>query len=55
MITGRCWTPFTNKIPGFRTLADDCIVLVGARELDETESDLTFRPVVRGRRVKIGR
>jgi arginase len=39
MITGRCWTPLTARIPGFRKLADDQVVLVGARELDATESE----------------
>ena len=39
MITGRCWVPLTSKIPGFRKLADDHIVLVGARELDKPETE----------------
>jgi arginase len=39
MLTGRCWTPLTSRIPGFRTLPDTRIVLVGARDFDETESE----------------
>jgi arginase len=39
MIAGRCWTPLTARIPGFRKLADDHIVLIGARDLGETESE----------------
>jgi arginase len=39
MITGRCWTAATSAVPGFRSLADEQVLLVGTRSLDEREAD----------------
>ena len=38
MITGRCWTAATATVPGFHPLADDRVLLVGARSLDDQEA-----------------
>ncbi|WP_433730748.1 arginase family protein [Actinoplanes sp. CA-051413] len=38
MITGHCWTAATARVPGFRPLADDRVLLVGARSLDDREA-----------------
>jgi arginase len=35
--TGRCWTSVAATIPGFRPLAEENLVLVGARDLDAEE------------------
>jgi arginase len=39
MITGRCWRAATSTVPGFRPLADDQVLLVGTRSLDEREAE----------------
>ena len=39
IITGRCWRAVTSAVPGFRALADDQVVLVGTRSLDDAEAD----------------
>jgi arginase len=38
MITGRCWTAATSTVPGFRALAEDQVLLVGTRSLDDAEA-----------------
>jgi arginase len=38
MITGRCWRAATSTVPGFRALADDQVLLVGTRSLDDREA-----------------
>lgn len=37
MASGRCWSALMQTIPGFRPVADDCIVHVGSRDLDPPE------------------
>jgi len=37
MATGRCWQAMLQKIPGFRPVSEDHVVLVGAREFDPEE------------------
>jgi arginase len=39
MITGRCWATATSTVPGFHALADEQVLLVGTRSLDEPEAD----------------
>ena len=39
-VTGRCWKTAVSRIPGFSAVADDRVVLVGARDLDVGEVDL---------------
>jgi arginase len=38
--TGRCWTRLASTIPDFRPIADDRVVLIGARDLDEGEAEV---------------
>ena len=40
MLTGRCCASDTARVPGFRPLADEAIVLAGARDLDDGERRL---------------
>ncbi|HEX6588295.1 MAG TPA: arginase family protein [Longimicrobiales bacterium] len=40
MLTGRCCTSDTARVPGFHALTDDAIVLAGARDLDDGERRL---------------
>ena len=40
ILTGRCCTTDAARIPGFRAVADDAVVLVGARDLDAAERPL---------------
>ncbi len=35
--TGRCWTSLAATIPGFRPVAEESLVLIGARDLDAEE------------------
>lgn len=39
MVVGHCWTRMCNRIPGFRPLPEEAVVLVGTRDLDEVESE----------------
>ena len=43
MAAGRCWQPLLETIPGFRAVAEENIVHIGARDLDPAESDLMER------------
>jgi arginase len=36
-LTGRCWTPLTKQVPGFRPIPDEQVVLFGVRNLDAAE------------------
>jgi arginase len=38
--TGRCWTSLAATVPGFRPVAEECVVLIGARDLDPAEEAL---------------
>jgi arginase len=38
--TGRCWARLASAIPGFRPIPDDRVVLIGARDLDEGETEV---------------
>jgi arginase len=40
MANGRCWSALMQTIPGFRPVADDCIVHVGSRDLDPQEKTM---------------
>jgi arginase len=40
ILTGRCWQPLAKTITGFTPVADDRVMLVGARHLDDDESFL---------------
>lgn len=37
---GRCWTTLAATVPGFAPVAEENVVLVGARDLDPAEVDL---------------
>lgn len=39
-VVGRCWRSLTAGVPGFRPVAEQNVVLVGARDLDPVERDL---------------
>ena len=39
-LTGRCWRTMTSSIPGFVAVADEHVVLAGARDLDPQEEEL---------------
>ena len=39
-VTGRCWKRVAARVDGFAPIADDRVVLVGARSLDEPEHEL---------------
>ena len=47
LLTGRCRARDSARIPGFRPLADDVVVLAGARDLDSGERALLDRSGVR--------
>ena len=38
--TGRCWTGLAATVPGFTPVAEEKVVLVGARDLDPAEGEL---------------
>jgi len=38
--TGRCWTGLATTVPGFTPVAEEKVVLVGARDLDPAEGEL---------------
>jgi arginase len=40
MLTGRCWSQLTRRVPGFTPVAESAIRLVGARDLDRLEREL---------------
>jgi arginase len=40
VVTGRCWTSLAATVQGFRPVPDECIVLIGARDLDPAEEAL---------------
>jgi len=40
VVTGRCWTSLAATVPGFRPVPDECVVLIGARDLDSAEEAL---------------
>lgn len=40
IITGRCWTQLSATIPGFTPIPDDCVCLIGTRDLDSLEGAL---------------
>ena len=37
MATGRCWRQMASRIPGFRPVPDDHVVLIGSRDFDPLE------------------
>ena len=37
-MTGRCWPALAAAIPGFAPLAESCVTLLGARDLDPLEA-----------------
>ena len=37
LITGHCWQEMAKKIPGYRALPEDQVLLVGARDFDDIE------------------
>jgi arginase len=39
-LTGRCWRTMTSSIPGFVAVADENVLLAGARDLDPQEEEL---------------
>ena len=39
-VVGRCWRSLTAGVPGFTPVAEENVVLVGARDLDPAEADL---------------
>ncbi len=40
MLTGRCWRRESREVPGFRTISDTHVVLIGARDVDVVEERL---------------
>jgi arginase len=40
VLTGNCWKDFAKTIPGFKHIAENKIVLAGARDIDEKEEHL---------------
>lgn len=40
VLTGRCWRTMARSVPGFRTVADRRVCLVGARDLESAERHL---------------
>ncbi|MBW8768791.1 MAG: arginase family protein, partial [Gemmatimonadetes bacterium] len=38
--TGRCWTGLAATVPGFTPVAEENVVLIGARDLDPAEAEL---------------
>ncbi len=54
--TGRCWSGMAREIPGFRPVAPERVLLVGARDLDPTEeAELDAAGVARVPPAAIGR
>ena len=47
ILTGQCWRNLAATIPGFRAIAGNRIVLVGARDVEASESELLERVGVR--------
>jgi arginase len=39
MVTGRCWSPLAASVRGFEPVAEEHVVLVGARDLDPAEAE----------------
>ena len=39
-VVGRCWTSLSAGVPGFTPVAEQNVVLVGARDLDPAEAEL---------------
>jgi len=39
-LVGRCWTSLAAGVPGFAPVAEENVVLVGARDLDPAEAEL---------------
>lgn len=39
-VVGRCWTPLSAGVPGFAPVAEENVLLVGARDLDPAEAEL---------------
>ena len=39
-VVGRCWSSLTAGVPGFVPVAEENVVLVGARDLDPAEAEL---------------
>ncbi|MDJ0893748.1 MAG: arginase family protein [Alphaproteobacteria bacterium] len=42
-LTGRCWRTMAASVPGFRPLADENVILVGARDIGEAELEALER------------
>jgi arginase len=40
MLTGRCWSALAASMSSFRTVADEYVALIGARDLDQGEEQL---------------
>jgi arginase len=40
IITGRCWKELAVTVPGFRPISDECVCLVGTRDVDSLEGEL---------------
>ena len=40
MLTGRCWSQLTRRVPGFTAVAESAVRLVGARDLDHLEMEM---------------
>jgi arginase len=38
IVTGRCWTRLSARVPGFAPVAEDRVILGGGRDLDDEES-----------------
>jgi arginase len=38
ILTGRCWTGMSAGVPGFSPVADERVVLIGARDFDDLEA-----------------
>ena len=57
MLTGRCWRTLASTIQGFSPVADDHVVLCGARDVDPQEGELLATSkigVVRGETIRSG-
>jgi arginase len=39
-VTGRCWSVLAASVSNFRPVPEDCVVLIGARDLDAAEKTL---------------
>lgn len=55
MVVGRCWQAVTSAVPGFSPLAEQRVLLIGTRSLDEAEeaalrrSEVTWLPPAQAR------